>query len=1001
MLTENNPGQPNAEAFAELSDQTILDQDMDALQDDRHKNPSNVQYDKEPTISIIMQVEQHNLPVKETAALEPASPLISGNLPKPEYLEALERLKYLEQNDVYDDAVSLSTVSDSNSDRGYDFGNQQNFGYPSNAMCTPHKAYKYESTSVPPNGLSRSIRYNVSREYPHSANQRRSTRMYSEKQVYSPNKYAERKTSSGRIRKFDPLNPELFLYGKRRKGRPRIYPVKETTSKKYKPVKLFAAMGRPKKNPTANDLLRINMENVAKEPAAVGPERPAKRLRSETAVVDEYATRSTPNSVKAVQNTPISIPFQLPLVSAPVQSPKVPKSIPKTKRIPLAAPENTPDYAHPLLASLRVRRRLGVKKALKSDGDDTKTKNLASEHFIELSKDPNDPSNLVEQINDFFQSPCPVVFSGPQDTGERMLGALLEFNLRNLVGANNFGLFENVISFREVRNTAIEEGMEKLNADDPLNSELEYLHLNISHFETSTPYQSIILQPWGTKSEHYSNQWDGQLKALYNKKKFLKSGLYAEEAEDKVHPKFYTDENFHFPLPINEGEALLSNIAHFDIPHDIKLFVDLNGGVKEVKRSYSTNIPTSFQTIPKNIYVDRKPRKVEVPAICHCELPDDGSPACGASCLNRCMYIECTSDCPNGNRCSNKRFEQKQTVKKISVIKCPGRGFGLQTQEFIPKNKFIMEYRGEIISDATTRERMRTIYANASNHYFLNYGFGEVIDGYRKGTIARFANHSCDPNCHIEKWSYDGECRIGLFALKDIQPGSELTYDYKFESFGPLQKCFCQSESCRGFIGLNKKDLDEDKTKKQGKPGRRKIDYQAIIKPQAVPNAAEDDDSPSNEMIVRRKTKKLPYGSVNIAYKYAYPHRPRRLFLLRNFKTLFKTNYLSISRKIRKARRNTLETIIENLNDEAELDPTETATLTRNGSMINYLVNSQSWPHKLLTYYAKPIPNRPMLLRNIKATNRSQLPAGQAVLAQRKSLTEIIDHLRQNVERVP
>lgn len=75
------------------------------------------------------------------------------------------------------------------------------------------------------------------------------------------------------------------------------------------------------------------------------------------------------------------------------------------------------------------------------------------------------------------------------------------------------------------------------------------------------------------------------------------------------------------------------------------------------------------------------------------------------------------------------------------------------TSAKISRGSFIIEYKGEIINTATCLDRMHNLYYNSSNHYFLNYGKHEVIDGYRKGTIARFVNHSCDPNCHIEKWS--------------------------------------------------------------------------------------------------------------------------------------------------------------------------------------------------------------------------------------------------------
>jgi len=47
---------------------------------------------------------------------------------------------------------------------------------------------------------------------------------------------------------------------------------------------------------------------------------------------------------------------------------------------------------------------------------------------------------------------------------------------------------------------------------------------------------------------------------------------------------------------------------------------------------------------------------------------------------------------------------------------------------------------------------MSVDYANFDNFYFLSYNDTEVIDGTMKGNEARFVNHSCNPNCHIEKW---------------------------------------------------------------------------------------------------------------------------------------------------------------------------------------------------------------------------------------------------------
>ena len=56
-----------------------------------------------------------------------------------------------------------------------------------------------------------------------------------------------------------------------------------------------------------------------------------------------------------------------------------------------------------------------------------------------------------------------------------------------------------------------------------------------------------------------------------------------------------------------------------------------------------------------------------------------------------------------------------------------------------------------------------------------------IIDATR-GSVARFVNHSCSPNCKMEKWIVSGKPRMALFAGDDgIEVGEELTYDYNFK----------------------------------------------------------------------------------------------------------------------------------------------------------------------------------------------------------------------------
>ena len=74
-------------------------------------------------------------------------------------------------------------------------------------------------------------------------------------------------------------------------------------------------------------------------------------------------------------------------------------------------------------------------------------------------------------------------------------------------------------------------------------------------------------------------------------------------------------------------------------------------------------------------------------------------------------------------------------------------------------------------------------------------------------------NHSCAPNCALQKWVVGASVRVGMFTLKDIPVGTELTFDYKFERYGmKAQPCYCDESICSGFIGGNNKTSNADFT---------------------------------------------------------------------------------------------------------------------------------------------------------------------------------------------
>lgn len=233
-----------------------------------------------------------------------------------------------------------------------------------------------------------------------------------------------------------------------------------------------------------------------------------------------------------------------------------------------------------------------------------------------------------------------------------------------------------------------------------------------------------------------------------------------------------------------------------------------------------------FENITENIYLDSKNdksrRKRENRMVCECTLSKEnkanGMMGCAEDCLNRMLMIECSSRCNLGERCLNKRFQNKQYAK-VEVFKTRKKGHGLRATEDLPPQTFIMEYVGEVVGAKEFKSRVKKYNKmKIKHHYFMALGSDEVIDATMKGNLTRFINHSCEPNCETQKWTISGELRIGFFTLKTVQQGEEITFDYQFQRYGKkAQKCYCEAPACRGYIGgndSNKIDMNGDSPSK-------------------------------------------------------------------------------------------------------------------------------------------------------------------------------------------
>jgi len=132
-------------------------------------------------------------------------------------------------------------------------------------------------------------------------------------------------------------------------------------------------------------------------------------------------------------------------------------------------------------------------------------------------------------------------------------------------------------------------------------------------------------------------------------------------------------------------------------------------------------------------------------------------------------------------------------------------GRGVFAARQIRKGTRIVEYTGERISNKEADRRYDDTNMKRHHTFLFMLDSKTVIDGAigKGGGDASYINHSCEPNCEAV---ITGK-RIFIHALRGIEPGAELAYDYQYERTGKndveLEKfyvCKCGAPNCRGSI---------------------------------------------------------------------------------------------------------------------------------------------------------------------------------------------------------
>jgi len=156
-------------------------------------------------------------------------------------------------------------------------------------------------------------------------------------------------------------------------------------------------------------------------------------------------------------------------------------------------------------------------------------------------------------------------------------------------------------------------------------------------------------------------------------------------------------------------------------------------------------------------------------------------------------------------------------------------GLGLFATKPIKKGTRIIEYLGRILDCRKEDEDA------IENKYLFELNGRWTIDGSARKNIARYINHSCRPNAESDV--RPRERKVFIQAIKNIEPGEEINYDYGTDYFKAyLKPIGCKCDSCerkrkkqraeaRAERVLTKVRTERKATKQAGKSagGRKKL----------------------------------------------------------------------------------------------------------------------------------------------------------------------------------
>merc|ERR1712018_179235 len=125
------------------------------------------------------------------------------------------------------------------------------------------------------------------------------------------------------------------------------------------------------------------------------------------------------------------------------------------------------------------------------------------------------------------------------------------------------------------------------------------------------------------------------------------------------------------------------------------------------------------------------------------------------------------------SKSSQYRKMKQEWRQNVVLARSKIQGLGLYAARDLEKHQMIIEYIGEVIRSDLTDIREKRYEDQNRGIYMFRLDDERVVDATMTGGVARYINHSCEPNCVTETVEL-ADTHIIIFAARRIDRGEEL-----------------------------------------------------------------------------------------------------------------------------------------------------------------------------------------------------------------------------------